>query len=109
MIQEHLDAQGLKRGEIEFEPHFDQEKYDQLQNLEFMWSKETLGVKPHEYRKTDEIAIEKFHDSVEWHEDIKKYSVGMPFNYRIERLKQNKELAYARLFQFIHQESFFCM
>ena len=101
MIQEHLDAQGLKRGEIEFEPHFDQEKYDQLQNLEFMWSKETLGVKPHEYRKTDEIAIEKFHDSVEWHEDIKKYSVGMPFNYRIERLKQNKELAYARLFQLV--------
>ena len=99
MLEELCDVQGLKRGEMEFEPHFDQERYDQLQNLEFMWSKETLGVKPHEYRETDLIAIEKFHDSVEWHEDIKKYSVGMPFNERIERLKQNKELAYARLFQ----------
>ena len=99
MIQEHLDVQGLKRGEIEFEPHLDQDKFDLLQNLEFLWSKEILGVKPNEYRKTDEIAIEKFHDSVEWHEDVKRYSVGMPFNYRIERLRQNKELAYARLFQ----------
>ena len=98
MITEHLEIQGLKKGEIEFEPYFDQEKYNTLQDLEFMWKKETLGVKPHEYRKTDEIAMQKFHDSVEWHSDIGKYSVGMPFNGRIERLRQNKELAYARLF-----------
>ena len=66
-----------------------------------MYSKETLGVKPHEYRRTDEIAIQKFYDSVEWIENIKKYSVGMPFNGRIQRLKQNKELAYARMFQLV--------
>ena len=98
MLTEHLEIQGLKKGEIEFEPYFDQEKYDTLQDLEFMWKKETLGVKPHEYRKTDEIAMQKFHNSVEWHSDIGKYLVGMPFKGRIERLKPNKEMAHARLF-----------
>ena len=110
VIKELCDVQGLKRGEIEFEPHIDHERYNLLQNLDFLWSKETLGVKPNEYRTTDLIAIEKFHDSVEWHEDVKRYSVGMPFNNRIERLKQNKELAYARLFQlmkkFVQDPSF---
>ena len=97
----HLGIQGLSRGPIEFEPHIDQEKYDLLKNLEFLWDKEMLGVKAHEYRKTDEIAVAKFYESVEWHEDLKRYSVGMPFNFRIERLKPNKELAYARLHQLI--------
>ena len=101
IIEEHLSAQGLKRGEIDFEPDFCHDRYDLLQNLEFMYSKETLGVKPHEYRCTDEIAIQKFYDSVEWIENIQKYSVGMPFNGRIQRLKQNKELAYARMFQLV--------
>ena len=101
MIESHLGIQGLNKGPIEFEPHFDQQKFDLLENLEFLWNKEMLGVKPQEYRKTDEIAIKKFYESVEWHEDLKKYSVGMPFNYRIERLKPNKELAYARLHQLI--------
>merc|ERR1712055_791652 len=73
------------------------DKYDMLQDLEFLWKKETLCVKPQEYRVTDEIAMAKFHNSVEWHEDLGKYSVGMPFNGRIERLKTNKEVAYARL------------
>ena len=63
-----------------------------------MWNKETLGVKPQEYKKTDEIALEKFHDSVEWDKEAQRYVVGMPFNDRITRLKQNKELAYARLY-----------
>ena len=98
MIKEHLESHGLKKGEIEFEPYVDQEMYEKLQDLKFMWDKETLGVKPHEYRKTDEIAMQKFHDSVEWQSELGKYSVGMPFNNRIEKLKQNKELAYARLF-----------
>ena len=101
IIEEHLDAQGLKRGEIDFEPDFCHERYDLLQNLEFLHSKETLGVKPHEYRRTDEIAIQKFFDSVQWVENAQKYSVGLPFNDRIERLKQNKELAYARMFQLV--------
>ena len=101
MIEEHLDISGLTNGPIVFEPYFDQEKYDQLENLEFLHSKELVGVKPHEYRKTDEIAMEKFYESVEWHPDLKRYSVGMPFNSRVERLKQNKELAYARLHQLI--------
>ena len=48
IIEEHLGAQGLKRGEIDFEPDFCHERYDLLQNLEFLHSKETLGVKPHE-------------------------------------------------------------
>merc|ERR1712055_167005 len=73
------------------------DKYDMLQDLEFLWKKETLCVKPQEYRVTDEIAMAKFHNSVEWHDDLGKYSVGMPFNGRIEKLKTNKEMAYARL------------
>ena len=101
IIEEHIGAPGLKRGEIDFEPDFCHERYDLLQNLEFLYSKETLGVKPHEYRRTDEIAIQKFFDSVEWVESDQKYSVGLPFNDRIERLKQNKELAYARMFQLV--------
>ena len=101
IIEEHLGAQGLKRGEIDFEPDFCHERYNLLQNLEFLHSKETLGVKPHEYRRTDEIAIQKFFDSVQWVENAQKYSVGLPFNDRIERLKQNKELAYARMFQLV--------
>ena len=101
IIQEHLGAQGLKRGEIDFEPDFCHERYNLLQNLEFLHSKETLGVKPNEYRRTDEIAIQKFFDSVQWVESAQKYSVGLPFNDRIERLKQNKELAYARMFQLV--------
>ncbi|CAL4067173.1 unnamed protein product, partial [Meganyctiphanes norvegica] len=43
----------------------------------------------------------KFFDSVEWIGSAGKYSVGLPFNGRIVRLKQNKELAYARMFQLV--------
>merc|ERR1712121_461935 len=98
ILQEIAEMQNLKKGEIEFETDMDHDKYEKLQNLEFLWNKETLGVKPQEYKKTDEIALEKFHDSVEWDKVAQRYVVGMPFNDRITRLKQNKELACARLY-----------
>ena len=103
ILEEHLNTQDLKRGEIEFETDYCQKRFNLLQNLEFLYSKETLGVKPGEYKETDNIAIRKFFDSVEWLEKYKKYSVGMPFNDRIERLKSNKNLAYARMFQLVRK------
>ena len=39
IIKEHLDAQGLRPGEIDFEPDFCWDRYNLLQNLEFMHSK----------------------------------------------------------------------
>merc|ERR1712121_445978 len=98
ILQEIAEMQNLKRGEIEFETDMDHDKYEKLQNLEFLWNKETLGVRSQEYKKTDEIALEKFHDSVEWDKVAQRYVMGMPFNDRITRLKQNKELAYTRLY-----------
>ena len=98
ILTDIAERQNLKKGEIEFETEIDHGKYERLQNLEFLWNKETLGVKPQEYKVTDEIALEKFHESVQWDEKAQRYIVGMPFNDRIVRLKQNKELAYARLY-----------
>merc|ERR1712002_684643 len=98
ILTDIAERQNLKKGEIEFETEIDHGKYERLQNLEFLWNKETLGVKPQEYKVTDEIALEKFHESVQWDEKAQRYIVGVPFNDRIVRLKQNKELAYARLY-----------
>ena len=64
IIEEHIGDPGL-RGEIGFEPDFCHDRNNLLPNSEFLYSKETLSVKPHEYKHTTEIAIQKSFDSVE--------------------------------------------
>ena len=81
-----------------------------LQNLEFLSSKECLGVQKNEIHNNDRICMENFKKEVIYDEEKKNYTVALPWNENKWFLPSNANLAFSRMRQlqtkFIKQPEF---
>ena len=73
------------------------QKLELLENLEFLASKETLGVKKEELHFDDIECLDKFKNELYYDKPNKRYIVALPFNQKKSELATNEYIAFKRM------------